>query len=294
MKQNLTEVARLQKLAGIKSNLYEIENLEENSEISDDEIASAINKITKGAIPTDAVDVSKLKSDPNSKDAIEIEKVKKPSEGEKINEMVLSATLVLLAPVIADLIGKKINSIKQKNASVYMTPAQIEKVKEIEKELDKLRELKKKYDEENLHDKENEVVDKIEHLEHEKDKISGTSVGNSMIKLGHFIHKVYVAPIKAILDAKAWFNRAFDKEKGTTSRFNTDERYRKNIANVIYCGIMIFISLKAFLAHPAEAAAQISKNTGGMISVSTIASLANNIKGANSLKDAIQATLETI
>lgn len=300
MKEYITEVARLQKLAGIsKKNVHEEEAPSTStSAIPDSEIAKAISIATNGAVPPDAVNVSKLKSNPDDPNAIDKSKVKKESkksQEDNINEVALSVTLALLAPAILNLLGNKINKLKQDNDTVYMSGAEREKVEKMNAEIEDLKKLRDKYDKENLHDKESEVIEKIHHIEHERDKISGFKVGNWLKTAGHTLHKVYVWPIKAILDAKAFYNRAFNKERGkTNSRFNTDEKYRENIANVIYCAIMIFVSLKSFLAHPAEAASQLSKNTGGMISVSTISSLLSHVKTAKTAKEAITSAMDAI
>lgn len=300
MKQHINEIKRMQKLAGIitESTIYEVDNLYEGAQVTDDEIAKAISDVTKGAIPPDAINVDKLEKDPDSPDAIDKSKIKTPTKSpgkEELKEVGLVTTLILLAPTIANLIGKKINSIKEKNLTTYSTPAQIEKSKELEKELQKLKAEKDRLDKENKHEEENAVVEKIKELEHEKEKLTGFAAGNAMIKLGHKLHEMYVFPIKAILDGYAWYQRVWNKAQGKeSSRFIKDERFRENIANLIYCGIMIFIAGKAFFSHPQEAAAELAKQTGGLLSVGQITSLASNIKTANTLKDAIESTMEAI
>lgn len=299
MKTKLEEIKRLQKLAGIinESSIQKDEFLYEETSISDKEIANAISKITKGAVPPDAVNVDKLENNPDSPDAIDKSKIKKSSSDankKELDEIALSATLALLAPTIIELVGEKINSIKQKNLSTYQTPANIEKSQELKKEIERLKAEKERLDREDKHDEENEVVEKLKELEHEYQKITGFGVGNAFINVAHKLHKAYVFPIKAIFDGVAWYNRVWNKEQGKKdSRFTRDERYRENLANLVYCAIMIFVSIYSFTSHPIEAAEKLSKQTGGLISVSQITNLVSHIKTTNSLKDAITSALET-
>lgn len=273
--EKLDEIVRLQKLAGIIIRENHLKQM-------------GVSSLYEASVPNDStIEASFEKAfGKEALDALE-------SEEEVQNESLagLLFTVASLLPWLMNLAGSAANAVKDSFTS-YTIKDKL-KMGEMKKRLQKLQDLKKKYDEENEHEKENEVVEKIKELQKAYDHEFGSKVGNWLKEKGENLHHIYVVPFKKGLD---WLATKISDKRAEKSEFlkriKEDERYRENLANVAYCVFSISVSFVFIGYDISHISAVMASSTG--LAPTVIAFIIKAFKQGKKAKEIFKTAAEMI
>ena len=187
---------------------------------------------------------------------------------EELNEAVMTAvTIVSLIPTMMEAIGGLSNWIARNTGKSEKEWAQLRKMNDL---IEKKKELVKKLDKANDRKNEDNQRRILAQLIKDRDNRFGSDFGQWMKSAGHKLHKVYVWPIKKLLQGIAFFKK--------DSKLK-DPKYREKVANVLYAITMAIVAGVGILSHLGH--------LHGVSAVST--TIADGVKEGKSIKDIVKA-----
>ena len=187
---------------------------------------------------------------------------------EELNEVVMTAiTIAGLLPTIMEAIGGLSNWIARNTGKSEKEWAQLRKMNDL---IEKKKELVKKLDKANDRKNEDNQRRILAQLIKDRDNRFGSDFGQWMKSAGHKLHKVYVWPIKKLLQGIAFFKK--------DSKLK-DPKYREKVANVLYAITMAIVAGVGILSHLGH--------LHGVASVST--TIADGVKEGKSIADIVKA-----
>jgi hypothetical protein len=148
-------------------------------------------------------------------DKEDIEKLRK---GE-LKESLVTATIIAM-PALLKLAGKITNGLYRKFG---LSKSESEEYKTLNQ---KIKDLNK--------EKPDNYKEKIKGINNQIEKKFGSKIGDSLVKGGKSLHKLYTAPIRGLL-----YVLSLAANKGSKLK---DKKFREKVANIIYAGAMIYVA----------------------------------------------------
>ena len=199
-----------------------------------------------------------------------------PDNKKELKEDVVSTAVLVagLTPPALELVGNLANKLRRLNdQEKEELEALNQKIKEKKEELKK--EDKKVIGTQSP--KELSLEKELKDLKHLKDKKFGTIIGNWAKHAGHSLHKLYISPIKKLIQFIGWTTGNKDLQ---------DKNYQEKLANIIYASIMVSVAGAGILGHMGHLSSM------GMGSI--LEFIAEGFKEGLSIKDVVKGALKFI
>jgi hypothetical protein len=178
----------------------------------------------------------------------------KPSEEEKkINEIGFDPvaivaggfTILGLIPIILDLLGGVINNLHKwfDINPVGLNPEEQIELKKLNKAIEEKEKYIKRLDSKN-DPKKNKERKRLKDLLRIKAEKFPSKTGSELKHIAHKVHDKYIRIIMKFLQFTAWTTEKFGKKTKLS-----DPKYQEKVANLIYCGIMLWAAGVGIVSH---------------------------------------------